>query len=516
MVFPNCLRTWVLIVVGSGLVAACASVPADRGYHTVRQFAAERGQSLPEQVTAGGERLALDSLSRPLSEADAVRIAFLNSPRIQSEYAQLGLTGADVIQAGRLSNPTLWAAALGSSQSGDVTRYDLGLSQNFAQLLLLRLRTRFSRGEFERMQLDAAQALIDLAAQVQLAYYDAVGAQQIAVMRQTIAADAAASAELSARFKEAGNRTGLQLALDRAAESEARLQQEQAAADAARAASRLNELMGLKSDVRWTLKGGLPMPVSQEDTLDQLQSLAAARLDLQSARRSAELLADGLNVTRGYRYLGDVEIGVQYERDTDRNRLLGPSLSLQLPIFNQGQAPVLRAQARLELAQAHVHDKELEVSNAVKRGYDGVAAARQRIERLRGETIPLREVVVARMQEQVNYMLVGVFDLLRAKQDEYSAYQQYLEAVRDYWRARVELSRAIGTRLPSDASIGDSVVTPQTPAQLPADSGHSHQGTSVSPTGPSQSVAPANSLHHHESAPDMRPPAEHPPQGERP
>ena len=356
------------------------------------------------------------------------------------------------------------------------------------------------------MHLDAAQALIDLSAQVQLAYYDGVGAQQIAQMRQTIAEDASAAAELSARFKDAGNRTALQSALDRATESEARLELEGARADAVRAVSQLNDLMGLTANAQWRLRGALASPVAQEETLGQLQRLASnGRLDLQSARRSVELLQDSLDVTRSYRYLGDVRVGVQYERDTDSNRLLGPSLSLQLPLFNQGQAPLLRAHARLELARAHVQAKELEVSNGVKRSYEGVAAVRQRIERLRGETIPLREVVVARTQEQVNYMLVGAFDVLRAKQDEYTAYQQYLEAVRDYWRARVELSRAIGTRLPSDASIGEANVVPEVPVEPPAGEGHSHHGSSEStPPEPSQSVAPAAAPHHHETTSEGR------------
>ena len=117
----------------------------------------------------------------------------------------------------------------------------------------------------------------------------------------------------------------------------------------------------------------------------------------------------------------------------------------------------------------------------------------------------MREVVVARTQEQVNYMLVGAFDVLRAKQDEYTAYQQYLEAVRDYWRARVELSRAIGTRLPSDASIGEANVVPEVPVEPPAGEGHSHHGSSEStPPEPSQSVAPAAAPHHHETTSEGR------------
>jgi cobalt-zinc-cadmium efflux system outer membrane protein len=45
-------------------------------------------------------------------------------------------------------------------------------------------------------------------------------------------------------------------------------------------------------------------------------------------------------------------------------------------------------------------------------------------------------------------MLVGTFDLLTAKQQEFNAYAKYLEAVRDYWVIRAHLGRALGGRLP--------------------------------------------------------------------
>jgi len=455
-------------------VAGCATVPSDRGQSDVRQQVTDRGVLWSD--AAGDERSALvgELLSKPLTSDAAVRVAFINNPRIQTEYARLGLSGADVIQAGRLDNPTLSAAGQTSSRSSDASRYDFGLTQNFAQLLLLNGRTRFSKGEFERAKLDSTQRLLDLAARVQSAYYDAVGATLIAQMRTTIATAATASAELAARFKTAGNINALALAIEQTAASEARLEQERSAADATGAAIVLNELMGLDGDAHWDAVRALPMPVAVEDPLDALQQLAIEeRADLDSDRRAVVLLEDALGLTRSYRYIGDVEVGAQYERDTDRNRLIGPSLSLQLPIFNQGQAAVLRAESLLDAARAQARAKELEVSNGVQASNDRVVAARARIDRLANETIPLREQIVARMQEQANYMLVGVFDLLRSKQDEYDSYQQYLEAVRDYWRARVDLAHAVGARLPSDQLIGAAVVVPQVPVE-PAAGGVDH------------------------------------------
>ena len=45
-------------------------------------------------------------------------------------------------------------------------------------------------------------------------------------------------------------------------------------------------------------------------------------------------------------------------------------------------------------------------------------------------------------------MLTGAFDLLLAKQQEFEAYQKYLEAIRDYWIIRADMQRSLGGRLP--------------------------------------------------------------------
>ncbi len=418
-------------------------------------------------------------LGNPLTPESAVRVAFINNPRLQTEYARLGLGAAEVVQAGRLQNPTLAATWQTSSRSGDSSRYDFGLTQNFAQLLLMNARTRFSNGEFERTKLDATQRLIDLAARVQTAYFDVTGARQVARMRSAVATAASTSAELAGRFKDAGNMSALELAIEQVAASQARLDQERAEADASAATSVLNELMGLAPGARWRLAEALPVLPGAEDPLDVSLRLAfSRRADLDSDRRAVTLLEDALGLARSYRYLGEVEVGAQYERDTDRNRLIGPSLSLQLPIFNQGQAAVLRAESLLESARAQVRARELEIANGVQAATDRVASARARVERLANETIPLREQIVARTQEQANYMLVGAFDLLRAKQDEYAAYQQFLEAERDYWRARVDLAHAVGGALSADLPNA-SPTSDAAPAAAPVPSTrpkHDHHG----------------------------------------
>jgi cobalt-zinc-cadmium efflux system outer membrane protein len=65
-------------------------------------------------------------------------------------------------------------------------------------------------------------------------------------------------------------------------------------------------------------------------------------------------------------------------------------------------------------------------------------------------------------------MLLGVFQLLLAKQAEVEAYRQYIESVRDYWIARAELERAVGTTLKSARQV-QSELQPRSPDAKPAE-----------------------------------------------
>jgi cobalt-zinc-cadmium efflux system outer membrane protein len=74
---------------------------------------------------------------------------------------------------------------------------------------------------------------------------------------------------------------------------------------------------------------------------------------------------------------------------------------------------------------------------------------RNLIDHYRSTVLPLREQIVDLTLKNYNYMLMGAFDLLIAKQQEYESYQKYLEAVRDYWIIRADIQRSLGGRLPA-------------------------------------------------------------------
>ena len=459
-------------------LVGCASLPRERGYSESRDLIADR-RSVPPDWSPLGADPAPQAPTAPIGVEDAVRLAFFNNPRLREEYVRLGLGRADLEDARRLANPSFGFLRL-SPDAGEGTQITRSLSLGLTDLLLLPARKRLAEGELERLQLAVSGAVLEIATEVEVAWYEAVGAQQIAAMRDLVARAAEQSAELAQRFFDAGNINRLQLEQERAAATQARIEALAAESNALRARHRLAALIGLSTGGEWTTQSQLPAPRAIGYDADALiASALETRLDLAAARRTVALREDALGVTRRWRWLGGIEIGYEDEREFDGARATGPFASLALPIFNQGQGSVSRAEAELQQARAELDAKLLSVHNDARLGLDAVAVAHTIAERHRVELVPRREAIVARTQEQVNFMLVGVFELLLAKQQEYDAYQAYLEGVRDYWVARAELRGAIGGRLPDDDSpiepaIGVEAILPA--AGVPAAMDHSMHG----------------------------------------
>ena len=475
-------------------MAGCASLPRERVYDPTRELIA-RQRPLPANWSPLTELPAPGAPTVPLSVDDAVRLAFLYNPRIREQYARLGLGQAELEDARRITNPGLDIARL-SVQHGEGRRVTGSLVLALTDVLLLGARKRLADAELQRLQQDVAATLLDLATEVEVAWYAAVGAEQVAAMRRLVARASEQSGELAQRYFDAGNISRLQLEQELAAATQARINAMTSEADALRARHALAALVGLTTGGDWTMQSQLPSPLPVAFSADALVSLAlTTRLDLTAARQGVSLQEDALGVTRRWRWLGQVGVGYEHEHETDGTRQRGASIALALPLFNQGQGALARAQSELLRARAELDAKLLAVHNDVQLCVDALNVAGSIAARYRDELTPRREAIVAHVQEQGNFMLVGVFELLSARQQQYAAYQAYLEAVRDYWIARAHLRGAVGGRLPDDdAPLTPSVgVDAMFPAQEPA---HEH---AVDDAAPEHEHPPEH--HHHGDRP---------------
>jgi outer membrane protein, heavy metal efflux system len=456
-------------------LGGCAAVPADRGYGDVAGALEQRGLRVPEEAQGTTSQRVTELLAAPLTPEAAVSVAFLRNPAWRIQYANLGLAQAEVLNASRLSNPRLSADALHTSRSDDDAKLTFGLVQNFNDILFWGPRNHIARSQLERNKRLAGEQLLGLAADVMAAYYRVAAAEQLVAVRRDTADTASAAAALAQRFYAAGNIDERAWRLEQAGATTAAISLDAAMADVATARTALDRAMGLEAaEYDWAIDAALPGPVVDEDDVASLRVLAKRwRFDRAAGQADVEVAMSVRDLERRLRWFGVIEVGATWERDTDGAHLVGPQVSLQLPIFNQGQDAVLRGDATLELAQARLAAIDVAIGNEVTEAYDRMLAARTRVGRVEEELIPQREAVVARTLEMQNYMLLGQFDLLAERSALADAHDLYVQALGDYWQQRVELGRRVGTSLPSDARIVPAATAPEVPA-MPMERQHQH------------------------------------------
>ncbi len=425
-------------------ISACATVPAGQDQAAISGLLLDR-----KAVTVGkGDEALAQMMAKPMTLDSAVQMAIVKSPKLALIYGQLGLDQADILEAIEIANPRLGLSSLRASGAKSEAQ---SLTLPVADLILLPVRLNLANQARARARYQLASALLDVQLDVEAAWYQAVAAEQAALMRNAVAAALQTSADLAERYFNAGNITELDLSHEQAAASQALIAAQQADVSAKAARANLDTLIGLSpTDPLWALSSALPLPTENDDRVDELQSLALSHnLSLMAADQDLFIWHQVTATRRATWWLGDTALGLERERDPEGVRASGPSLDLELPIFNQGQAKTARLNAKRDLAKAQSAQIRLNLSHQIAARADELQRRRQVVALHSDGLIPQRQTIVARSQEQQNYMLLGVFGLIEAKTREYEAYEGYIEAVRDFWLARVELTRLVGTRLPS-------------------------------------------------------------------
>ncbi len=484
--------------IGHSLVAApltlffagCATVPPKGGFDDVQTLVAERsGESLhwnqgtPEDAAVDERVRAF--LKGELTADAATQIALLRNPSLQATYETLGVSQADMVQAGLLANPVFSATLRPVIRGPSGTNLELDLAQNFLQLLMLPARKKLARTQFDEAKFRVAHEVLAFASEVRGAYYELQAARHVVEVLRTATDAAGVSAELSARLHDAGNVSDLTLARGQSLYEDARLTLMMAEADVTPLREQLSRLMGLRGDEGgWRVPAQLPPLPGTVPATDELERLAfSKRLDLRAAAKEIEVLRQALSLAKFYRWIPFAEVGVSSERDPDGSGVwvLGPSLSLELPIFDQGHAKLARLEAQLREAEKRLSAIELDMRSRVREARARLELARALIERYRSTVVPLRERIVALSLQEYNFMLIGAFELLSAKRDEIDAYRGYVDALRDFWISYADLRQAIGGEFPLGEP--ERIAPPSPERDLTPPPMHDHHRHDATPEG---------------------------------
>lgn len=420
----------------------------------------------------------------------AVELALSNNRALRADLQVIGQAKADLVQAGLLSNPVL-SMLVRFPDAGGRANLDFGLAQNLADLWLIPSRKRVAQALLQRGILSFTDAAIVLVTEVKTNYYTLQYQSLAADLQQqnlTVLSEARTIAQ--ARF-QAGDTTELDVNLIRSRVLEAEL-----------------ELARLRSDFRITQQSILllagvarapdtwqpePMPLEQPFvrlTTNETEIIEAAllqRLDAQAAHWEMEsavadfqrqrlrlipslsigiaaerserrgtpgrdVLADTARASVGAGRLTAPDIQSRSQRRRERRReidlILGPSIEIPLPIFDQNQARLAKAQFRVRELQQRFEEVTQRVIEGVRSALTVRRLVEDRVGFFRDSLVPLQETNLQLAESAYEAGTESILAVLFAQEALIRTRLNFAAAVRDLAISLANLERQLAGRLP--------------------------------------------------------------------
>lgn len=491
-----------------GLVVGCATVDPRNDYDRVdRQVETLTGQRLtyrPGDEPAVRSRTAL-LLEGGLTADEAVQLALLNNPLVWAGLLRTGMARADVVQAGLFSNPTV-GVSLRFPEGGGLADLESGLAQNIAELWAIPARTRAAERDLDRAILDTAREAANLAHDTRVAYYNAVAAKRaLEISHENLGLVQELLRITEARL-EAGAVGSLDVSLVRGLALHARVDERAARLTASTAQRALATLVGVTAPAEdLHLVDPLPAPTWTAIDAETLAETAGeSRIELRAAR-DAVLAAEARVELECAKVLGGVELGFDLEREARRapparklladtarasiadgglatpeiesrgqrrraageriEAILGPSLSVTLPIFDRNQAQIAKARLAMQEADARLASLQRAIVQEAREAADRAATACEIARTYELEVLPQARTTLELSQSAYQAGQTHILNVIDAQRSLLETRRAYVAALQNAATALVELERAVGRPIVAQLHAGGAATRP---AHLPA------------------------------------------------
>ncbi|HSB98951.1 MAG TPA: TolC family protein [Burkholderiaceae bacterium] len=459
----HALRPVALAVVAG--LCGCTSFSPDAGFAPVEQAARSRlDKDLVWARSAADrdriEQRVVELLRAPLTADDAVQLALLNNKGLQAAYHALGIGEAELVQAGRLSNPGFSFARL---TRGSEVELERSFHFNLARLIVLPTLQQVEAQRFGQTQAQVATAVLTLAADTRKAWVQAVAAEESVRYTRLVMEAAEASAELARRMAQVGNFNALQQAREQGFYAETMLNLGRAQQVQRSTREGLTRLLGLWGpQTAFTLPERLPDLPRQANEMPDIERRAIAqRLDVQQARAAAEETARSLGLARTTRFINVLELGLQNNGSNEAPTQRGWEITLELPLFDWGDARVARAEHVYMQSLQHAAGTAINARSEVREAYGAYRSAWDIARHHRDEIVPLRQRILEENVLRYNGMLIGVFELLADARAQIASVHAAIDALRDFWLAQADLEMALVGRPALTAPAGPAMSTAQ-------------------------------------------------------
>lgn len=423
-------------------LTACASSPYDRAWLS-REVRGRASTALrPEGRATQALLPAGVSLTDGLSARESVALALWNNAAFQSELTQLGFARADLDDAGLLPNPVLSLLfPIGPRQIEAWMQWPIEVLWQRPR------RVQAAQLDVERAARTLVQTGVDLARDVRVAHADAALATERLRLRNEALPLWRTLAELTASRVRAGDLGPLESASARRDLALAEEQSLRARAELAQARERLSLLVG----VNLAPEVSLAEESDAQDVPTDVAALERAALASRPDVRAAEIAVEAAGARAGFERSRVVSMALRVDgfafgqgsaSAVEPTMRMGPQVVL--PIFNQNQGGIGRAEADVERALWRAETVRRQVVADVRQAHAQALAAQEALTLWRERATPAAREAAEAARSAFARGEVAWQVVEDAALRENDATLREVELVAERRRAAAQLTRALG------------------------------------------------------------------------
>jgi len=435
-------------------LTGCASVQTTQEWEKVNAFATERtGIETHWEQTEEDVKVTKEEVNKLLSDGltddDAVRIALVNNKTLQSAFEEIGIAKADLVQAGLFSNPNL-SAVFRFPFGGGGADIEAVMPFRISDLWQIPLRKKVASAQLESTMLKVSEEILNTMAETRHTHNEYIALSRI---RDE-------TGKMKRQMEELRNHLiyrqkfgftkdiDIYMADAEVLELEEELSRIEKELQISRI--RLNRLLGLSPEqFDYEVIGDLPEEFKPLPDLEIMLTHAfSSRPDIQISKVKVEDSKHVLALERK-RIFANVEAGIAYAREPEGTDFMGPEIEIQLPIFDQNQAQIARAEYRLRQAEKELQAKMGLVREEVLSVTERISLARLRANLIRDKLLLIREAAAEYAEKYFEAMQLNMLYLLEARQKLFESKRRLLEALREQRNQEIELEKSLGGKIPS-------------------------------------------------------------------
>lgn len=421
------------------LLPQCSSIRPKKIFDPIKIESKKRINAVPEWMNTSLSYATLPQIEQ-LTLQEAIAVGLQHNPTLQAHFEELGIRKSDLIQAGFYTNPGVETIFRIPTKDND-TQTTIEISANFmlSDLWQVPFKKKVAQRNLEIKTHEIMSNILATRKNIQHAYLNCKYQQEYLELVKEITAvvqDIKNRIEYRYQF---GYNTKLDhyFSLSKFAEWQAKIIDTKAALQTSY--TTLYQLLGtLITNEHITLADSIEMPlvsISQQE-LEQYAMLSHPDILIEQskiAKARAEVSYEKSRV------IDDVQIGVSYERDFEKNVSgVGPSFGINIPLFNTNYGNIERAKFEIKQAEKSLLAQQrmifANISNQLSR-YNAYLA---QIEQYRKNVLPpvmqaieFSKEFFDKMQMSMIVFLDTQIDLFQSKIKlldlSYQASQEYID-----------------------------------------------------------------------------------------